>query len=153
MTRSAYDYGLDLLSARSYTVRNLRRKMQGKGFEAADIDAAIERLTAAGLVDDRKYAYEFARQKVIVGGASIRRARQAMITKGIASAVADDAIAQLQVDEPVDQSAAMERAALKKLRSMTDADTVAMRRRLFGFLARKGYELDDIKRVVARLIP
>jgi regulatory protein len=153
MSRNPYEYGLDLLSARAYTVRNLRRKMEGKGFDARDIEAAVGRLVSSGLLDDRKFAFEFARQKIVVGGAATRRVRQALILKGIASQVVDDAIAELISEEEVDHEEAIEKIAVKKLRSMTDLDAVTQRRRLFGFLARKGYEVDDVKRVVGRLLP
>jgi SOS response regulatory protein OraA/RecX len=36
---------------------------------------------------------------------------------------------------------------------MGDVDDLTKRRRLFAFLARKGYEIDDVKRVVNRLLP
>jgi regulatory protein len=151
MARSAYDYALDLLSARAYTSAGLRRKMAQKEFAADDIDAAITRLVAGGLLDDRKFAAEFARQKIAVGGASVRRVRQQLAQKGIPSSDASEAIARMLDDEHVDQEAAVERIALKKLRSLEGLEESVKRRRLFGFLSRKGYELDDIKRVISRI--
>ena len=47
----------------------------------------------------------------------------------------------------------MESLGRKKLRAMGDADEPTKRRRLFGYLARKGYDVDDVKRVVSRLLP
>ena len=152
MPRSAYDYSLDLLSARAYTIRNLRRKMVEKGYAGDDVDGAISRLVASGLLDDRKYAAEYARQKIAVGGASVRRVKQELTRKGIDVRTAEEAVAQTLESESVDQDAAIEKIALRQLRSMGDLDALAKRRRLFAFLARKGYELDDIKRAVGRLL-
>lgn len=152
MARSAYDYALDLLAARAYTTRNLRRKMVQKEFPAADIEAAIDRLLSNGLLDDRKFAGEYARQKIVVGGASVRRVKQELARKGIEPRSVDDSIAETLENESVDQESAIERIAVKKLKSLGDLDEIVKRRRLFGFLARRGYDLDDIKKVVGRIL-
>jgi hypothetical protein len=56
-------------------------------------------------------------------------------------------------EEGVDPTATMEKIATKKVASMGDLDPLIKRRRLFGFLVRKGYELDDVNRVVRRMFP
>jgi hypothetical protein len=55
-------------------------------------------------------------------------------------------------EESVEVYESLERIARKKLLSMGDLETEIKRRRLFGFLARKGYELDDIKKAVNQLL-
>jgi len=45
----------------------------------------------------------------------------------------------------------IERVARKKLAQLGDLEPVVLRRRLFAFLARRGYDLDEIKRMVALL--
>ena len=151
MARGTYEYALDLLAARAYTVRNLRRKLVQKEYSSDEIERAILRLSESGLLDDRKYAAEYARQKIVVAGSSVRRVRQELARKGVDAAIVAESLEVLVADEPVDQEAAIERMALKKLHSMGDVDPLARRRRVFGFLARKGYEIDEINRVLGRL--
>ena len=55
------------------------------------------------------------------------------------------------VDEEIDTAAVVERVARKKLAQLGDLEPLVLRRRLFGFLARRGYDVDEIKRVVAAL--
>lgn len=153
MANTAFDYALNLLAARAYTVRDIRRKMSQKGFATDEADAAVERLVSSGLLDDARYAAEFARQRLVVGGASVRRVEQLLAAKGISRDLANQATAQVVSEEDVDTLVYMERLAHKKLRSMGDLALPVKRRRLFGFLARKGYELDDIKQVVSRILP
>ena len=148
-----YDYALNLLSARAYTVRNLRRKLTQKGFDPAESDEAIERLLEKGYLDDAKFASEFARQCLVAGGASIRRVEQQLAQRGIARDVAKVAAALVVEEEGVDPAATMEKIAVKKLASMGGLEPLVKRRRLFGFLVRKGYELDDVNRVVRRIFP
>ena len=59
------------------------------------------------------------------------------------------AIEQVVVDEEIDTRAVIERVARKKLASMGDLEPTVLRRRLFAFLARRGYEMDEIRDVVA----
>lgn len=149
MTQTPYNRALDLLSARPYTVRQLRRKLIQKEVPAADADAVVERLLAAGLLDDARYAVAFARSKFLNQGASARRISQDLARKGVSAEISKQAIAEVVVDEEVDTRAVIERVARKKLASMGDLEPVVLRRRLFAFLARRGYELDEIREVVA----
>ena len=153
MAATPYDYALNLLASRAYTVRNMRRKLTQKGYEPAEVSATLERLIASGLLDDARYAAEFARQRLVVGGASVRRVEQQLGAKGISRDLAKAAAAQVVSEEGVDTLVSMERVAHKKLRSLGDLEPLVKRRRLFGFLARRGYDLDDVRRVVSRILP
>lgn len=151
--KKPYTYALDLLAARAYTTATLRRKLRQKEFEPSEIDETLERLTSSGILDDSKYAAEFARQRLVHGGSSVRRVEQDLGKKGIDRKTAHAAAQSVVDEEEIDLAASMERIARKKLLTLGGVDTQVKRRRLFGFLARKGYELDDIKRVVERLCP
>jgi regulatory protein len=122
-----------------------------KGELEADVDAAIERLTAAGLLDDAGYARSFVRAKVSSQGFSRRRLQQELAKRGVARDVADAAIVEVLHDDAIDEAANIERVARKKLRALQGLDGDTQRRRLFAFLARRGYGVDDVRTVVERL--
>ena len=149
---TAYNYALNLLSARPYSTQALHRKLIQKEYPAADADDAIRRLVDNGLLDDEKFAEQYARSKILSTGASKRRLTQDLYRKGIKGDVASTAIANVIEDEEIDTAAVIERVARKKLAQLGDLEPLVVRRRLFGFLARRGYDLDEIKAVVARLI-
>jgi regulatory protein len=149
VAQTPYNRALDLLSARPYTVRQMRRKLIQKEVPADEADAVIERLLGAGLLDDERYALAYARSKLVGQGSSARRISQDLARKGVSAEVSKQAIEQVVVDEEVDTHAVIERVARKKLASMGDLEPVVLRRRLFAFLARRGYELDEIREVVA----
>lgn len=151
MALTPYNRALELLSARPYTVRQLRRKLIQKEVPASEADLVIERLLAAGLLDDQRYALAYARSKLVGQGASARRIGQDLARKGVSAELAKEAIAQVVVEEEVDTSAVIERVARRKLASMGDLEPVVLRRRLFSFLARRGYELDEIRDAVAAI--
>ena len=153
MTRpTAYNYALNLLSARPYATRALYRKLIQKEYSAADADDAIRRLVSNGLLDDEKYAEQYARSKILSSGASKRRVTQDLYRKGIKGDVATTAIANVIADEEIDTAVVIERIARKKLAQLGDLEPLVLRRRLFAFLARRGYDLDEIKRVVGLLV-
>jgi regulatory protein len=152
MTRpTAYDYALNLLSARPYASQALHRKLIQKQYSAADANEAIRHLVDNGLLDDAKYAEQYARSKMLATGASKRRLTQDLYRKGIKGDVATDAIANVIEQEEIDTDAVIERVARKKLAQLGDLEPLVLRRRLFAFLARRGYDVDEIKRIVARL--
>jgi len=148
---SAYNYALNLLSARPYSTSALYRKLIQKKYSAADADDAIRRLVDNGLLNDAKYAEQYARSKILSTGSSKRRLQQDLYRKGIKGDVATTAIANVLEQEEIDPAVVIERVAKKKLAQLGDLEPLVLRRRLFAFLARRGYDLDEIKSVVSRL--
>lgn len=146
--RSTYDRALDMLEARSRGVAELRRLLIRKGEPEAEVDAAIERLRASGLLDDANYARQLTRSKALGAGHSRRRIQQELTKRGVAREVSDEAIAEVFEDEEVDEAASIERVARKKLRMLAKTDDATRKRRLYAFLARRGYDSDDIQRVM-----
>jgi regulatory protein len=150
--RSTYERALDMLEARSRAVAELRRLLITKGEPAADVDAAIERLQASGLLDDANYARQLARSKALGAGQSRRRIAQELARRGVARDVSAEAIDAVFEDEAIDEDASIARVARKKLRLLANLDAATQRRRLYGFLARRGYDVDDIQRVLRALL-
>ena len=146
------DRAMNLLAFRARSASELRRSLLRKGEEAAHVDSALERLRVAGLVDDSEFARQFARSKVAGQGFSRRRLERELFRKGVERAAADEAISEALDDESVDEGAMIERAARKKLRTLARLDPAVRRRRLYGYLARRGYESDDIRRVMRTVL-
>ena len=152
MSVSAYDYALNLLTARPYTARNLRRKLAQKGFAPDDADSAVVRLIGNGLLDDSLYAAQFARGRLLGPGASKRRIRQQLYQRGIPGNVADAAIENVIEDESIDLEAVVEKDARKKLASLAGLEQPIIRRRLYAHLARRGYNIDEINSVMKKVL-
>jgi regulatory protein len=112
------------------------------------VDAAVARLQEQGLLDDAAFAQSFTRARVLGAQQSRRRVQQDLARKGVARDVSDAAIATVFEDEQVDQRVIVEVAARKKLRTLKKVDPVVRRRRLYAFLARRGYDSEDIRRAM-----
>ena len=145
-----YDRAMMMLAARGRASGELKRLLVRKGEDARVVSSVIERLFAAGFLDDDAFARQFARSKS-TSGTSRRRIEQDLGRKGIDRELASAAVAQTFEEEQVDESIAIDRAAEKKLRTLTKVDDLTRRRRLYSYLARRGFDPDAISGVMSRL--
>lgn len=143
--RSTYDRALTLLEHRARSVAELRRKLIEKGAPKGETDEVIGRLLDQKLLDDADFARQFARTKITGPGASRIRILQELRRKGVASDVAQRALDELGEEEGVDASASIHRVAEKKWKTLAKLDDFTRRRRLYAFLARRGFNPDEIR--------
>lgn len=142
---------MDLLALRARSIVELRRKLIQKGEPAEAVDGAIERLKAQKLLDDDQFARQFARSKVMGAGASRRRIAMELGRKGVDRETADAAIDDLADSEGIDLSAAIHKVAEKKWKSLAKLDEQTATRRLYAFLARRGFKPDEIRDALNKL--
>lgn len=145
---TTYDRALNLLGFRSRSVAELRRKLLQKGEPAAQIEEVIARLLDQKLLDDADFARQFARTKLLGAGASRRRIAQELTRKGVPREIADHALDGLHESEGIDLDGAIHRVAEKKWKSLAKLHDSTRRRRLYAFLARRGFDLDEIRSVM-----
>ena len=148
---TAYNRALDALSRRARSTTELSRWLRQRDYEPEEISDVLERLTAAGLLDDTRYAELFARSRLLDRKLSTRRVLAELGRRGISRPMAAAAVQVVTEDEGVDEDAAAEAVARKKFRTMGSLAPDVARRRLFGFLARRGYDADVVRRVIAKL--
>ena len=145
------DRALNMLAFRARSSRELARALVQKG-EAADVvDAVVARLTEEGLLDDAAFARAFTRSKAVGARQSTRRVLQGLARKGVARDVGAAAVAQVVSEEGIDQQAIVLEAARKKLRTLTSLEPIVRKRRLYGFLARRAYEMEHIRAAMSEL--
>ena len=147
-----YDRALNLLAASPRSARELRRRLVLKGEPPELADLAIQRLLDLGLLNDAEYARQVAHNKATSQGHSRRRLQQELFRRGVSRNVADDAISEVMADESIDSEAIIEKIARRKARSLAKLEPAARRRRLYDFLARRGYDHDDIQRAIKTVL-
>ena len=148
---ATYDRALKLLGFRARSVAELRRQLLRKGEPAADVEAALVRLQQRKYLDDADFARQFARTKLLAAGSSRRRIVQELARRGIGRELADQALDELRDRDGVDPEAAVRRVAVKKWKTLTRLDDFTRRGRLYAFLARRGFDADEIKAVLTTL--
>jgi regulatory protein len=144
-----FDRGLAMLAVRAYAVRELRMGLLRKKEPEPLVDAAVARLVTLGALNDEVFARQFVRTRVSRLGH--RRIQSELARRGVSRELAAAAIAEVREEERVDPDEALDRIAARKLKTMSKLDGPTKRRRLYGFLARRGYEPDEIRRVIKEI--
>jgi len=98
--------------------------------------AALDRLTEAGLIDDQAFANTIASTRRATRGLSTASIRRELIRKGVAEEHILIALSAFTAEEELETAI---KFASKRLRTMQHLEPEVRRRRLLGFLARKGY--------------
>jgi regulatory protein len=147
-----FDRAADLLAVRARSVLELRRRLMRTEAKSTHIDQALAQLVEIGALNDEAYAKAVARGKRESSGFSRRRLEKELFKRGVPRQVASEAIADTLADSAVDEFAAALDAARKRMRSLADVDATTRRRRLYGFLARRGYEPELVNRVLRAVL-
>ena len=143
-----YDRALRLLAARSRSVAEIRRRLKRDGAEPDRIDRVLSTLQSRGFVDDAAHARSVTRSRVRGRGTSARRIEQELRRQGVSPDIATEAIGEVFADEAVDEAAVALQVAHKRAALLADLPVPVQRRRLYGFLARRGYSPDIVRAAV-----
>ncbi len=112
-------------------------------------DEVLSRFEEVGLINDSVFADAWVESRHHGRGLARRALAQELRTKGVDSALIDEAIAQL--DSEQEEATARELVA-RKLRATRGLDRDKRLRRLAGMLARKGYSEGMALRVVRQVL-
>ena len=128
-----------MLSRRDHTVAEIREKLIGQEFDAAEVDEALSELHREGLLNDQRTAAAHARTASLVKNRGRLRIRRELEARGVDRAVVSQVLAEL----PEANDAAGIAKFLERKRVPPVIDPAA-RRRLFGQLMRRGFSADAI---------
>lgn len=135
-----YDLGVKLLAGRARSARDLSLALRRRGASDAEAAAAITRLIELGVLDDAVFARALAHAKSSGSGVSKRRLQQDLARRGVAPATARTAIDEVAADVGLDERATALAVARKRVRALASLDRAVARRRLYAFLARRGFD-------------
>jgi regulatory protein len=110
-----------------------------------DVHWVVQTLTERGYLDDARFADQFVRDRAAARGWARQRMRQELRRRGVKAADTDAAFETASEDAVVDDEAAAQAAAAKWRRTHTSRDPERDRQRLYGFLARRGFDPDVIR--------
>jgi regulatory protein len=139
---SAYRY----LTYRPRSIAEIESKLRDKGFSDAVVRQVISDLIRLDYVNDREFARHWTRSRVRLRGFGRRRIEQELRNKGIGRDIIRLTFAELLDDDS--EFVTAKQTARKKLATMKSIDRETRRRRLAGFLERKGFPFEVIGRVL-----
>lgn len=127
---------LDQLTGRSRSRAELATKLARKHVPADVAERLLDRFAEVGLVDDAAFARDWVQQRQAGRGLARRALSDELRRKGVAAAVVEEAVEQV---DPGDEVAMARALVQRRLPSLQRYDEVTQVRRLTGMLARKGY--------------
>lgn len=145
----AREAALNLLSYRARSAAELRRRLRRKDFPDDVVDRCVADLAAKGLVDDAAFAASWVRDRVRGRPRGARRLVQELRAKGVDQETAAAAVQETLAAEDVtelelarDAASAWARRAFggRGAPARMDAESrQTAKRRLYGYLARRGF--------------
>lgn len=129
---TCYGKAIDLLARRAHFRRELAKKLSSRDYSAEEVDAALERLVAEGLIDDPEVARDFTRGRLRREPQGRRRLYAELVRRGVDSEVAREAVDEVC---PEDDTELAEQAAQRWLARRPQGEKAALAR----FLERRGF--------------
>ena len=148
----AKEAALNLLSFRVRPAAELRRRLREKEYPEEVADEVVDGLFAAGLVDDAGFAGMFVRDRVRLKPKGRRRLMQELRAKGVDEETARAVVEEAWEGEEV-SDLALAREAAARWAPRAGEERERARRRLYGFLARRGFDGDAIRQVLEEKLP
>jgi regulatory protein len=134
-------YSLRLLSYRARSEKELRSRLRQKGFSERSISPVIHYLKDAKFLDDEALAEQLRRQALEVRMLGFSAARVYMLKKGLPRDVVETALGFDEEEEVGNARKLVD----KKLQTMGKHPTADEKKKLWNFLARRGYPSGTIR--------
>ena len=146
-TKRAVASALNLLAYRPRAAGELRARLRERDYPPEAIDAAIARIRELGYLDDRNFADRWVESRQQHRPRSARMLGRELAQKGVDREVIEQTLEDAGIDEFSDALA----LAGHKWPAWRNLDRPTRERRLSGFLTRRGYGYDIIRRVLETL--
>jgi len=138
------------LARRAHARSDLRRRLLQKQHPPAAVDAALARLSDVGLLDDVRFAKDYALAKAPRGRGPARLVRD-LQAQGVDRRIAEDAVRSSLAAEGVDLTRAVQSLVEKRARQLAGLPAAVRKRRLVAFLARRGFGGAEVRALVENL--
>ncbi len=142
----ALQYALRLLGIRGRSTGELRYRLKKKGFTEEQTEETLRYLTERGFLDDRALARELVEYSQAVKGYGLKGVRDFLKKRGIEKNLIDELTSGLEED--INRATEIARRHYEQIK---ENPPEVIRRRLQGYLYRRGYNQNTIHEVFKRL--
>lgn len=143
---SALQIALRYLERRAHTEQELRQKLEAKATPPHEIEVVLSKLKGYGYVDDAKFARDWQRARNDYRPMGIRRIQFELRRKGVAKEI----VRTISAEREEEYQLAFKAAAARRWQYQ-GLEPQTFRRRMAGFLTRRGFNYDIIKAVLSSL--
>jgi regulatory protein len=144
----AKDIALRFLAYRSRSEFEVGQRLRRDSFPDHVIERCVAELRERQLLNDAEFAEAFTRDRIRFRPSGPIRLRSELRARGIVGEEAERSIAEIFSEDP-HVEIELARRALQKFPARTGEDPIRTRRRVYGFLGRRGFSAETIARVTA----
>jgi regulatory protein len=145
----AREAGLVYLSGRARSVEEVRQKLGEEAFAGEVVERVVADFERLKLLDDRELARRWVERSVAQRPSGATRLRQELRKRGVAGGIIDEVLAEFgPLLGSAEQAAGLLRKQAWRYRGVEEDKA---RRRMLGFLARRGYGPDEAREAVEQV--
>jgi len=141
---------LRALARRAHARLDLLRRLVKRQHPPAAVEAALDRLALRGLLDDRRFAEQYAALRATRGKGPARLLRD-LQSQGVERRTAEHAVRRALEEEGIDPGVEARAVAAKRARQLAGLPVAVRKRRLLAFLVRRGYGGLQVRELVEEL--
>lgn len=145
----AKTHAITLLRDNIYSKTQMTLELENAGFSEEIIQNIIIELIQSGNIRDRQYAVKWVQRRLKTNPRGRTLLKQELIDKGVDKDTVEQVVAELKL---TDESDLALQIAEKRSKLYKRLPLHVARRRLHGYLARRGFESDTILRVIEQVI-
>jgi len=143
-----------LLSYRARSEKELRDRLQKKGFSHEAITKVLDSLTRSGLIDDFGFARAFAHDKLVRKPIGKSMLKQQLWQKGISKEVIEQVLSEVYEKVKEDEYAVeLARNRFQRFKSAFEKlEPMKRKKRLSDYLAQRGFEWEAVAKAVNEVL-
>jgi len=139
-----YDVAVRALMRRGHSVHEMKRKLERRSENKLLVQVVMARLKENGMIDDAKYAKQFARQRTQTRKQGKYRVARDLRARGISDRHISSALEE--VAQTSDEAAMVRQRIERKLRSYRGEIDEKKMASIYGSLLRAGFSADVVRR-------
>ncbi len=141
-----YNHALRMITRRNHSRQEVMQKLRMKGFSDPEIEAVIDRLQNASLLDDTAFARQWVENRTTFRPRSHRALAFELRRKGLAGAEIESALSAAESDDVLAY-----RLGSKYAARLDRLDQESFREKLYAYLGRYGFSYGVITPVYQKL--
>ena len=147
---NAKKYVYTILARRMYSTNEIRKKLKEQGYTDEIIDNVISMMEGYGYLNDKTFAEEWIRSRAHNNPKGKIVLKRELTQKGIEGDIIEEAFSQ-SFDESQQSEIALDMAR-RQSRSYRNDDPISARRKLQGYLIRRGFDFETVRNVVDKVL-
>jgi regulatory protein len=145
-----YDVALRALMRRAHSVQEMKRKLERRSENKLLVQLVMARLKESGLIDDARYAKQFARQRTETRKQGKYRVARDLRARGIPDRQIAEALEEAA--KTSDEGAMVRQRIERKLRSYRGEIDEKKMASIYGSLLRAGFSADVVRRELKAIV-